>query len=96
MSSLASVANEIRCRFQAAATNGVVYREAPTVGSDRDIVSFFLEWQSNGTDLDAVAVHVDFLNGRIASYPDVGSVHPRSVADGWLDALLDNLPTRFP
>lgn len=91
MISLVDLANEIRRRFQTAASDTVVYREAPTVGSDRDVMSFFLEWKL-GKRYACVAVHVDFLNNRIVCYPDMGSIDPAMPPSGWLDTLLARVP----
>src|ERR1051325_1731968 len=56
MVNLDEVESEIRRRFSAVAAGPVDYREDPTIGVDRDMISFLLEWLGPSGEFGSVAV----------------------------------------
>ena len=83
---------EVQKRFQARARGPVLYREMPTVGSDRDVISFMLEWGGQQGEQEAVAVHMDRFSRRIICYPTMVHVDPNTSSFAWLDELLTQVP----
>ena len=81
---------EIRSRFAAVAGGAVIYREDPTVGSDRDMMSFLLEWSDPTGEFNSVSVHLDHIRGDVITRPAVNGLGDASYA--WLDNLLANVP----
>src|SRR5438874_13601778 len=94
--------DQVRQRFQAGADREIartgyaskmVYREMPTVGSDRDIRTFVLEWVSPNGQLECVAVHVDHLHGRVVCQPGLQQLEIGRISLAWLDSLLSQART---
>ena len=87
-----AIEDQIRCRFRAAQAGRVTYWESPTIGTDRDFLSFYLAWPTRDGMWDGIAAHFDRRRDRIICCPEIGPADPGDASLPWIDVLLAQIP----